>query len=204
MVGAGAKGARRTLIAIRTVHDLADQSSSAVGNPKFRVGDSFPRSPAKGSSFSKNRPRRRAHSRLAPRSQFESVSDRGIGGWSRPSCYLNMYPRLRFLASHASSANPAESRLSKNSRRCRAVEPTRPQRRTRVFRAKARTNLFSSLLAFETRSFWWRRVGRLSRWTRSQIDCPGAGGFGLCESFSRRSPRNFLSSMTLVRHHVFD
>ena len=23
-----------------------------------------------------------------------------------PSCYLNMYPRLRFLASHASSANP--------------------------------------------------------------------------------------------------
>ena len=27
--------------------DLADQSSRAVGNPKFGVGDSFPRSPAK-------------------------------------------------------------------------------------------------------------------------------------------------------------
>jgi hypothetical protein len=35
------------LIAIRTVRDLADQSSRAVGNPKFGVGDSFPRSPAK-------------------------------------------------------------------------------------------------------------------------------------------------------------
>ncbi len=43
----GAKGARRTLIAIRTFRDLADQSSRAVGNPKFGVGDSFPRSPAK-------------------------------------------------------------------------------------------------------------------------------------------------------------
>jgi hypothetical protein len=47
MVGVGAKGACRTLIAIRTVRDLADQSSRAVGNPKFGVGDSFPRSPAK-------------------------------------------------------------------------------------------------------------------------------------------------------------
>jgi site-specific DNA recombinase len=47
MVGVGAKGARRTLSAMRTVCDLADQSSRAVGNPKFRVGDSFPRSPGK-------------------------------------------------------------------------------------------------------------------------------------------------------------
>jgi site-specific DNA recombinase len=47
MVGVGAKGARRTLIAIRTFRDLSDQSSRAVGNPKFGVGDSFPRSPAK-------------------------------------------------------------------------------------------------------------------------------------------------------------
>jgi DNA invertase Pin-like site-specific DNA recombinase len=41
------KVARRTLIAIRTFCDLADQSSRAVGNPKFGVGDSFARSPAK-------------------------------------------------------------------------------------------------------------------------------------------------------------
>jgi hypothetical protein len=34
-----------------------------------------------------------------------------------------MYPRLRFLASHVSSANPAKSLLSKNSRRCRPAEP---------------------------------------------------------------------------------
>jgi hypothetical protein len=32
MVGVGVKSARRTLIAIRTVRDLADQSSRAVGN----------------------------------------------------------------------------------------------------------------------------------------------------------------------------
>jgi hypothetical protein len=37
----------RTLIAIQTFRDLADQSSRAVGNPKFGVGDSFPRSAAK-------------------------------------------------------------------------------------------------------------------------------------------------------------
>jgi hypothetical protein len=41
------KTARRTLIAIRTVRDLAGQSSRAVGTPKFGVGDPFPRSPAK-------------------------------------------------------------------------------------------------------------------------------------------------------------
>ena len=50
--------------------------------------------------------------------------------------YFNVYPRLRFLASNVSNANPAESLLSKNSRRCRPVEPIRPQRRTNVFRAK--------------------------------------------------------------------
>jgi hypothetical protein len=44
---ARAKSARRTPIAMRTVRDLADQSSRAVGNPKFGIGDSFPRSPAK-------------------------------------------------------------------------------------------------------------------------------------------------------------
>jgi hypothetical protein len=49
MVGVGVKSACRTLIAIRMVHDLADQSSRAVGNPKFGVGDSFARSPAKAS-----------------------------------------------------------------------------------------------------------------------------------------------------------
>jgi hypothetical protein len=49
MVSVGAKGARRTLIAMRTFRDLADRSSRAVGNPKFGVGDSFPHSPAKAS-----------------------------------------------------------------------------------------------------------------------------------------------------------
>src|SRR3984957_12413809 len=47
LTAAGTKGARRTLIAIRTVRYLADQSSRAIGNPKFGAGDSFPRSPAK-------------------------------------------------------------------------------------------------------------------------------------------------------------
>jgi hypothetical protein len=54
MVSVGAKSARRTLIAIRTFRDLSDQSSRAVGNPKFGVGDSFPRSPAKGPSSRQN------------------------------------------------------------------------------------------------------------------------------------------------------
>ena len=55
----GAKSACRPLIAIRTFHDLIRTStlprrlaqhvgrSRVVGNPKFCVGDSFPRSPAK-------------------------------------------------------------------------------------------------------------------------------------------------------------
>jgi hypothetical protein len=37
-----------------------------------------------------------------------------------------VYPRLRFVANHVSNANP--TLLSKNSRRCRPVEPIRPQR----------------------------------------------------------------------------
>ena len=73
-----AKSACRPLIAIRTFHDLIRTStlprrlaqhvgrSSAVGNPKFGVGDSFPRSPAKGPYFSKNRPRRPLASALTP------------------------------------------------------------------------------------------------------------------------------------------
>jgi hypothetical protein len=40
---------------------------------------------------------------------------------------------LRFLASHVSSANPADSLLSKNSRRYRPAARIRPQRRTNVF-----------------------------------------------------------------------
>ena len=50
-------GARRTLIAIRTVRDLADQSSSAVGNPKFGVGESY---------FRVRRPRARPSRRTDP------------------------------------------------------------------------------------------------------------------------------------------
>jgi hypothetical protein len=60
--GVAATGARRTLIAIRTVRDLIETPSKhfskerlasrvgrsrVVGEPKFGVADSFPRSPAK-------------------------------------------------------------------------------------------------------------------------------------------------------------
>jgi hypothetical protein len=41
----------------------------------------------------------------------ESVGDCRIRGVESLSGYLNMFPRLRFLASHVSSANPAESLL---------------------------------------------------------------------------------------------
>jgi hypothetical protein len=58
MVGVGANGARRTLIAIRTVRDLHDQSSRAGGNPKFGDGDSVSAFAGQGPSSQQNRPRR--------------------------------------------------------------------------------------------------------------------------------------------------
>jgi hypothetical protein len=83
-----------------------------------------------------SRPRRLRSPQTSARSESEICGDFGIREVESPSGYLNMYPRLRFLANRISSANPAVSLLSKNSRRCRPVEPIRPQRRTNVFLAK--------------------------------------------------------------------
>jgi hypothetical protein len=52
-----ALGARRTLIAMRTVRDL-DDHRRPVGNPKFGVGDSVSALAGKGPSSRQNRPRR--------------------------------------------------------------------------------------------------------------------------------------------------
>src|SRR5579864_8901342 len=80
MVGVGAEGARRTLIAIRTFRDLADQSSRAAGNPKFGVGDSFLPSPAKA----------RRPSRIDPQTisfRANALNSRGIVGAGNPGWF---------------------------------------------------------------------------------------------------------------------
>jgi hypothetical protein len=78
MVSVGAKGARRTLIAIRTVRDLADQSSRAAGNPKFGVGDSFPPSAGQGPSSQQNR------TPQTIRFRANALNSRGIVGAGNP------------------------------------------------------------------------------------------------------------------------